>query len=108
MWLVSATIRATRANQFGILGFGGDRSDGRSLQGEGSVAMFLSDSVVLGAEYRQKPDKLSAFREQDAWDGFLAWFPCKNFSATAAYVDLGNIAAHSNQRGWYLSIQADL
>lgn len=105
MWLVNATLRATRANQFGILGFGGDRSDSRSLQGEGSVALFLSDAVVLGAEYRQKPDKLSAFAEQDAWDGFLAWFPCKNFSATAAYVDLGNIAAHSNQRGWYLSLQ---
>ena len=105
-WLVNATLRATRANQFGILGFGGDRSDRRSLQAEGSVAAFLSDSWVLGVEYRQKPDKLSAFEEQDAWDGFLAWFPVKNFSVTAAYVDLGNIAIHPQQRAWYLSLQA--
>ena len=107
-WLVNATVRATRANQFGILGFGGDRSDGRSLQGEGSVAAFLTDSLVLGAEYRQKPNKLSAFREQHAWDGFLAWFPGKSFSVTAAYVDLGSIATHPDQRGWYLSLQASL
>ncbi len=106
MWLVNATVRATRANQFGILGFGGDRSDRRSLQAEGSVAAFLTDALALGAEYRQKPDKLSAFKEEDAWDAFLAWFPCKNFSVTAAYVDLGNIAVHPAQHGWYLSLQA--
>lgn len=107
-WLVNGTVRATRANQFGILGFGGDRSDGRSLRAEGSVAVFLDDSLVLGAEYRQKPDKLSAFEEENAWDAFLAWFPCKNFSVTAAYVDLGNVAIHPQQRGWYLSLQTGL
>lgn len=105
-WLVNATLRATRANQLGILGFGGDRSDTRSLEGEASVAVFLNDWLVLGGEYRQKPDKLSAFREEDAWDGFLAWFPTKYFSVTAAHVDLGNIATHSGQSGWYLSLQA--
>lgn len=104
-WLVNATVRATRANQLGILGFGGDRSDRRSLQGEGSVAVFVSDSLVLGAEYRQKPHNLSEFREEDAWDGFLAWFPTKHLSVTAAHVDLGNIATHANQRGWYLALQ---
>jgi hypothetical protein len=29
-WLVDATVRASRANQFGILGFGGDRSNSYS------------------------------------------------------------------------------
>lgn len=104
-WLVNATLRATRANQFGILGFGGDRHDGHQLLGEGSVAAFLSDNVVLGAEYRRKPDNLSVFREDDAWDGFAAWFPTKYFSVTAAYADLGNVAMKPDQRGWYLSLQ---
>lgn len=104
-WLVNATVRATRANQFGILGFGGDRSDGRRPQAEGSVAAFLTDALALGAEYRQKPHKLSAFSEEDAWDAFLAWFPCKHLSVTVAYVDLGNIAVHPDQHGWYLSLQ---
>ena len=104
-WLVNATLRATRANQLGILGFGGDRSDSRSLVAELSAAMFVSDAIVVGAEYRQKPDKLSAFEEDDFSDLFVAWFPTKNFSVTAAYVDLGNIAIHDDQRAWYLSLQ---
>jgi hypothetical protein len=104
-WLVNATLRATRANQLGILGFGGDRSDSRSVVAEMSAAMFVSDSVVVGAEYRQKPDKLGAFEEEDFSDLFVAWFPVKNFSVTAAFVDLGNITIHDNQRAWYLSLQ---
>ena len=104
-WLLDLTLRATRANQFGILGFGGDRSDGYSYQPEASVAVFLSDSLVLGGEYRARPDNLSAFREQSAHDAFLAWFPVKYLSLTAAYVDLGNIAIHSDQHAWYLALQ---
>ena len=106
MWLVNATVRATRANQMGILGFGGDRNDSRHLVGEGSVATFLTDEVVLGTEYRQKPDNLSSFHEDDYWDVFSAWFPTKNLSMTAAYTDLGQIAMKSEQRGWYLSLQS--
>lgn len=107
-WLVNVTVRATKANQFGILGFGGDRSDAYSYEPEASLAVFLSDSLVLGGEYRRKPDKLSAFREESAHDVFLAWFPWKYVSLTAAYVDLGNIATHAGQHGWYLALQGSL
>ena len=103
-WLVNATLRATRANQIGILGFGGDR-DSRSLNAELSAAVFLSDSLVAGAEYRQKPDNLASFREDDYWDVFAAWFPVKHLSVTAAYADLGQIAMKPDQHGWYLSLQ---
>jgi len=104
-WLADVTLRATKANQFGILGFGGDRSAAYSVEPEGSLAVFLTDSLVLGGEYRGKPNKLSAFREQSAHDAFLAWFPVKYVSVTAAYVDLGNIATHSGQHGWYIALQ---
>ena len=107
-WLIDGNVRATRANQFGILGFGGDRSDAYSFVGEFSVASFVTDSVVAGVEYRQKPDKISAFREEDAKDVFVAWFPIKYVSLTAAYVDLGNIATHSGQAGWYIALQGTL
>jgi hypothetical protein len=107
-WLVDGNVRATRANQFGILGYGGDRSDAYSLVGEGSIATFVTDSLVAGVEYRQKPDKISAFREQDAKDVFVAWFPVKYVSLTAAHVDLGNIATHAGQKGWYVALQATL
>jgi hypothetical protein len=104
-WLLNATVRATRGNQFGILGFGGDRKAGRSLNAELSAAVFVSDSVVVGAEFRQKPDNLVSFEEQDFWDGFLAWFPDKHVSATLAYTDLGRIAMKPGQHGWYVSLQ---
>ena len=107
-WLLDVTLRATRANQFGILGFGGDKSDAYSYQPESSLAVFLTDSLALGGEYRHKPDNLSALREQSAHDAFLAWFPCKHLSLTTAYVDLGNIATHPGQQGWYVALQGSL
>jgi hypothetical protein len=81
------------------------RNAGRSLQLEGSAALFLTDSIAAGVEYRQKPDNLGVFSEDDYQDVFVAWFPTKHLSVTAAGVDLGNIADHDNQRGWYLSLQ---
>lgn len=103
--LVNGTLRYTRANQFGILGFGGDKRDSRSLELEGSVARLLSPNLALGAEFRSKPDNLGIAREDNAWDVFLAWAPNKHASLTLAYVDLGNIVIEDNQRGWYLSLQ---
>jgi len=63
--LASLTLRATKANQLGILCFGGDRNDSYRLEAEASLAAFVSDFVVTGIEYRQKPDNLSAFKEDD-------------------------------------------
>jgi hypothetical protein len=104
--LVNGTLRATRANQFGILGFGGDRKDDYALQPEMSAAVFVTDHIVLGAEYRMKPDNLSVFEENDCWDAFVAFIPFKNVSLTLAHADLGNIADKADQRGWYASLQA--
>lgn len=102
--LLNATLMATKANQFGILGFGGDQ-EGFRLQPAGSAAIMLTDNLLIGAEYRAKPNNLSSFKEDDAKDLFVAWFPVRNVSITAAYVDLGNIADKDNQTGWYLSGQ---
>lgn len=106
-WVLDGTLRATRANQFGILGFGGDRSDRYSYVGEGSAAVFLTDEIIAGVEYRQKPDNLRALREDDAHDAFLTYFPTKFVSVTGAYVDLGNVATHAAERAWYLSVQTN-
>lgn len=101
--IVDATLRRTRANQFGLLGFGGDGS-GYSFTPEMSAAVWLNDEVLLGAEYRDKPNNLSAFRENSAEDVFLAWAPVKNFAVTAAWTDLGSIAGKPTQRGLYISL----
>lgn len=57
--LVNGTLRATKANQNGLLGFGGAQSDRYKLQPEVSVAKLLSKNVAIGAEYRAKPDNLN-------------------------------------------------
>ena len=106
--LLDVTLRSTRANQMGLLGFGGDRSDARSLEPEGSAAVFLSDSVAGGAEDRRKPSKLSAFPEQDFSDLFVAWFVGKHLSVTAGWALLGTIADKKDQAGLYLSLQGSL
>lgn len=103
--LLNATMRLTRANQTGILGFGGDRSNAYHPEFEGSVAVLLSRNVAVGAEYRTKPNNLRFARESDWYDAFVTWLPMKAVSATLAYVDLGSIATRKHQEGVYASIQ---
>lgn len=109
--IASGAVRLTRANQFGLIGFGGQGGEKHRLQLEGSLGLMLRDDLVLGAEYRMKPDNLafnagSAFlKEDDAWDVFVAWFPSRLGSLTLAWVNLGNIAGKDKQAGWYVSGQ---
>lgn len=104
--LVSATLRGTRANQGGLLGFGGDRNDSYEAMLEGSVGLFVTRQWLVGTEYRQKPDNLGFAAEDDWWDIFVAWVPDRRLSVTAAIVNLGDIATLEDQRGGYLSLQA--
>jgi hypothetical protein len=113
--LVNATLRATKANQNGLLGFGGAQADGYKLQPELSVALLLRKDMVVGAEFRAKPDNLNrsvlgtgALAEDDWFDVFVAWAPNKHLSITAAYVDLGKVVPAvqpRRQTGAYLSAQ---
>jgi len=123
--LVNTTVRLTKANQFGLLGFGGPNNDSYQPEFEGSLAYLFSKRFAVGAEYRTKPNNLSKFAgvlpiapEDNAYDVFAAYFLTKNISLTAAYVDLGKIADVSlaplgiyrglephTQNGAYLSLQ---
>ena len=103
--LLNATLRATEANQFGLLGFGGDRKAGYSLEFEGSAALLVTRSLALGAEVRTKPDNLRFAHEGTAFDVFAAYFLNKNVSATLAFVALGPTARQGSQSGVYLSLQ---
>jgi hypothetical protein len=120
--LVNGTLRATKANQNGLLGYGatlGGSENGYKLQPEFSLAYLLSKNVVVGTEYRFMRNKLETagraaglgdgLRSQDWKDIFIAWAPSKNVSLTLAYVDLGVIVpattASRKQTGYYLSAQ---
>lgn len=103
--LANVAVRATRANQLGILGFGGDRRDRYQPQLEASLAILPRDNLAVGIEYRFKPDNLSVFREDNFYDLFVAWFPSKRVSLTLAHVGMGQIADKRNQGGTYFSLQ---
>ncbi|AZP13317.1 DUF3034 family protein [Undibacterium parvum] len=105
--LLNATVRLSKANQMGLLGFGGDKNDKYEPLLEASAAYLINRKLVLGAEYRMKPRNLGVDNEKDNYDVFLAYFPTKNLSVTAAYVNLGDITIFNptKQRGWYLSLQ---
>jgi hypothetical protein len=106
--LLDATLRETKANQFGILGFGGDRNDSYSTEFEGSAAYLISRKFAIGAEVRTKPDNLGIAHEDAAWDVFAAYFLNKNVSLTLAYADLGNIVIKDHQQGVFLSLQGGI
>ncbi|PAU81741.1 hypothetical protein CK501_00900 [Halovibrio salipaludis] len=103
--VVNGTLRATRANQGGLLGFGGDRNDSHELMAEASAGVFLRRDWVVGGEYRQKPNNLGFAGEDDWWDLYVAWIPDRRLSVTAAWVNLGDIAGLESQDGAYLSIE---
>ncbi|MER2494213.1 DUF3034 family protein [Catenovulum sediminis] len=101
--LWNITARASKANQTGLLGYGGVNGDSHELLLEGSLGVLLSREIAVGLEYRQKPDNL-AVEEQDWADFFVAYIPNKNFNFALAWVDLGNIAGAEDQRGLYFSM----
>ena len=105
--LLNGTVRATRANQMGLLGFGGDRGDSTKAMLEVSAAYMVDRQLVAGVEYRRKPRNLGVDNEKAYYDVFVAWFPSKHVSVTAAYAVLGDITVFTprRQRGAYLSVQ---
>jgi hypothetical protein len=117
--LLNSTVRLTKANQFGLLGFGSATEDNYKPQLELSAAYLVSKNIAIGAEYRTKPNNLQNtvggavdLKEDDAFDLFIAYAPTKNISLTAAYVNLGNIATveavgagYGKQDAIYLSAQ---
>ena len=114
--LVNGTLRATKANQNGLLGYGSTASNSYSLQPEFSLAYLINKNVVVGVEYRTMRNKQmlatpngNGLRSEDWKDIFIAWAPSKNLSLTLAYVDLGVIVPATTvsrkQTGYYLSAQ---
>jgi hypothetical protein len=109
--VVNAVVRATKANEFGLLGFGGDLKNTYSYKPEGTVAYLLTRHLAVGSEIRTRPRNLSIDDESTAYDVFLGWAPTKNLSLVAAYLNLGGIlgpvtGVNRHQDGPYLSVQA--
>jgi len=112
--LVNGTLRLTKANQNGLLGFGGAAREKYRLEPEFSAAWLARRDLAFGAEYRAKPDNLdpsalgAGLKEDDWYDVFVAWAPCRHASLTLAWVQLGHVVpavATKRQDGAYASAQ---
>ena len=88
--LLNANLRLSKANQIGLLGFGsdsgGDQDDRYDILFEGAAGIFFNRHWLLGTEYRQKSNHLSALKEDDWFDFFITYLPNKSFTVTAAYL----------------------
>ncbi|SRR5581483_832045 len=109
--VVNAAVRATRANEFGLLGFGGDRKSSDSYEPEGTIAWLPTRRLAVGSEIRTRPRNLTLDDESTAYDVFVGWTPTKNLSLVAAWLNLGGVLGPAtgvtrHQDGPYLSIQA--
>jgi hypothetical protein len=108
--LVNLTARYSRANQLGLLGFGGAQGGDGELNAEATVGYLLTRKLAIGGEYRGKSSQLTVDDEGAAWDLFLAYAPNRHVSIVAAYVNLGNVlgpatTVNHDQTGSYVSIQ---
>lgn len=100
-------LRATKANEMGLLGYGGTENKSYEVMTEASAGILFSENLAVGLEYRQKPDNLG-LKEHDWKDAFITYIPNKNISLTLAWAELGTIAGAKDQNGWYLSMNASL
>lgn len=109
--LVNVVVRETKANQFGLLGFGGDRHRGYTTRPEGTIAYMLTRKLAVGAEIRAAPHNLNVDDQTNAWTIFAGWTPTRNLSLVVAYLNIGSVLAPvtgvtRHQDGPYLSVQA--
>jgi hypothetical protein len=109
-FLLNATVLSTRANQLGLLGFGGNLKSDQSVEFAGTVGYLILRQLAVGGEYRSRPHNLSADEERGAWDAFIAWAPTRYVSVVAGYASLGSVLAPvsgdtSDHQGSYLSLQ---
>ncbi len=120
--VLNGTLRTTKANQNGLLGFGAKLGGARNsyqVLPEFSLAFLLRKDLAVGVEYRKMSNRLQTagnaaglgdgLKSSDWKDIFVAWQPSKNVSLALAYVDLGLIVpattAKRRQTGTYLSAQ---
>jgi len=113
-FLINVTVRATQANQLGLLGFGaGNQAGGEDryrAEFETTLAYLLTRKLAIGGEYRTRSSDLNVDDEAAAWDAFIAWTPTKHVSILGAYANIGPLLSPvtretDDQDGGYLSIQ---
>lgn len=121
--LLNGVLRATKANELGLLDFGGGSatpgaSTSYKIEPELSAEIFVASNVIVGAEYRRQPNYAVAgtgqatfLSQSSAYDFNVVYVANSNFTLTAAYVNLGAVAPAANgytrQNGLFLQGQVN-
>ena len=99
--LVELGGRATEAAHIGLLGF----TDKYSFNFEANVVVFVTDSFLLAAEYKQKPNDYTAVPglispEDDWWTLDAAYIVNKHLTLAAGYGHFGGVLNHNANGVW--------
>jgi hypothetical protein len=108
--IVSAGLRNGDAIHTGLLGFAGERR----TTFEGSLIYFLTDQLLIAAEYRQKPDLIDQCTvggtrlvkaENDWWDLCLGYIVNDHVTVAGGYANFGNILNDREDCVWAIQVK---
>ena len=107
-FIVSAGIRNTGAAQTGLLGF----NSHRDTVVEANAVLFVTDSLLLGAEYRQKPNNLDRLaglvgHEDDWWTLCAAYIVNDRVTISGGYGNFGNILNADEENVWAIKMKVE-
>ncbi|MBT3878069.1 MAG: DUF3034 family protein [Candidatus Scalindua sp.] len=99
--MLNAGVRSTEAAQIGLFGFTEDR---RTVF-EGNFGVLVLDNLVVGGEYRQKPDEFNALpglveEEDDWWDSYITYIASDNLTMSIAFASFGDVFNHEADDVW--------
>jgi len=105
-FILSAGLRRTKATHIGLCGF----SDDYHTVLEGSAVFFVTDRLLLGAEYREKPDELNRIpglvgKEDDWWDIVFCYIVNDHLTVSGGYAHLGKVLNHDENASWALQLK---
>jgi len=103
--LIEAGGRATRGVELGLVGF----TPGYSFLFEGNIAVFLTDRLILAAEYRQQPNDYKPIAaggqtlvgaSGDWWTIDAAYIINKHWTVALGYGHFGQVLNHEANGVW--------
>jgi hypothetical protein len=103
---VNVGVRNTNAAHTGLLGF----TKGRSTVIEGRVIVFATSKLLVGAEYRQKPNNYTVIPglvgpESDWWTLVAAYIIDPRTTVSGGYAHFGTVLNHQANNGWGVAVK---
>jgi hypothetical protein len=95
--LLDIGVRNSEAAYIGLLGFTGDRD----FLVEGNLVVFVTDRLLVGAEYRQKPNAYRPISglvepEDDWWSVVAAYVFNDHLTMSGGVFNFGEVLNHSD------------